>query len=110
VRLLTFQHLKWASFAHSTVYACLLICWIGGIDGPKVAFGWAHGIGWMIMCVLALAALQRRVISMRLAVAVAVIGAVGPFVGSLEFVRAGRRRCGTPTDGPARYSHGPDGR
>ena len=35
--------------------------------------------------------MRARVISLRLAVAVAVIGAVGPFVGSCEFVREERR-------------------
>jgi hypothetical protein len=42
------------------------------------------------MCILCLAALRARVISLRLAVAVTVIGAVGPFVGSFEFVREER--------------------
>ena len=34
------------------------------------------------MCLLCLDAVRARVISLRLGVAVAVIGAVGPFVGS----------------------------
>jgi hypothetical protein len=36
---------------------------------------------------------RARVIPLRLGVAVAVIGAVGPFVGSYEFVREERRRA-----------------
>jgi hypothetical protein len=44
------------------------------------------------MSLAALAAVRLRVISLRLGVAVAVIGAVGPFVGSAEFVREERRR------------------
>ena len=39
------------------------------------------------MCLLCIEALRARVISLQLAVAVAVIGAVGPFVGSYEFIR-----------------------
>jgi hypothetical protein len=44
------------------------------------------------MCVLCIEALRARVIPLPLAVAVAVIGAVGPFVGSYEFIREQRRR------------------
>jgi hypothetical protein len=110
VNFLTFEHLKWASFTHSTIYACLLVAWIvPGLHGAEMVFGWAHGVGWIIMCVLALVALQRRVISLKLGVAVAVIGAIGPFVGSYEFIREGRRRTSTHADAGARYSQGSDG-
>jgi hypothetical protein len=107
-RIVTCQRLKWCSFAHSTIYLCLLVCWIGGIEGPKLFFGWAHGIGWIIMCILAVLALYARTISMRIGVAVAIIGAVGPFVGSYEFIREERRRnrC---ADGASRYSQVSDG-
>jgi hypothetical protein len=44
------------------------------------------------MCFLSLAAVRARVIPMRVGVAVAVIGGIGPFVGSWEFVREQRRR------------------
>jgi hypothetical protein len=54
--------------------------------------GFAHGIGWIVMSLAALAATRARVISLRLGVAVAVIGAIGPFVGSYEFVREERQR------------------
>jgi hypothetical protein len=89
---LRFSTLKHLSFAHSTVYAILLTVWlIPGLHPLEFVFGLAHGLGWILMCVLCLEALRSRVISLRLAVAVAVIGAVGPFVGSYEFVREERR-------------------
>jgi hypothetical protein len=91
---MTFERLKIASFTHSTVYAILLTVWlIPGLHGAELVFGLAHGLGWIAMCFASLIALQRRVIDLRLAVAVAVIGAVGPFVGSYEFVRSSRRRA-----------------
>ena len=91
-----FTTLKHLSFAHSTVYAILLTVWIvPGLHGLEFVFGLAHGLGWILMCALCLGALRGRVIPMRLAVAVAVIGAVGPFVGSWEFVREERRRFTT---------------
>ncbi|HEV8153460.1 MAG TPA: hypothetical protein VGP78_11015 [Solirubrobacteraceae bacterium] len=96
----SFGLLKRLSFTHSAVYAVLLVVWlVPGLHRAEFVFGLTHGLGWIAMCVLSLAALRARVIPLRLAVAVAVIGAVGPFVGSYEFVRESRRRPrseGTP--------------
>jgi hypothetical protein len=44
------------------------------------------------MSIACLYAARRRIISVRLAVAVVVIGGIGPFVGSYEFVQEQRRR------------------
>ena len=92
-RSLSFGPLKRLSFAHSTVYAILLVVWlVPGLHPFEFVFGMAHGLGWIAMCFLSLAAVRARVIPLRVGVAVAVIGAVGPFVGSYEFVREQRRR------------------
>ena len=89
----SFELLKRLSFAHSTVYLILLAVWlIPGLHALELVFGLAHGIGWICMCLLCIEALRARVIGLQLAVAVAVIGAVGPFVGSYEFIRESRRR------------------
>ena len=75
----------------------LLAVWlVPGLHALEFVFGLAHGLGWIVMCVLSLAAVRARVISLRLGIAVAVIGAVGPFVGSYEFVREERRRAARP--------------
>jgi hypothetical protein len=90
---LSFRALKRLSFAHSTVYAILLAVWlVPGLHPFEFAFGLAHGLGWIAMCLLSIAAVRARVIPLRLGFAVAVIGAIGPFVGSWEFVREQRRR------------------
>ena len=91
-RVLTFERLKWGSFTHSVVYLALLTTVaVGGLDDLKYVLGWAHGIGWIAMSLACIAALRLRVIDLRLAVAVAVLGGVGPFFGSLEFLRLQRR-------------------
>jgi hypothetical protein len=91
---LSFDTLKRLSFTHSAIYLTLLVVWIvPGLHSLEFVFGMAHGLGWILMCVLTLAAVRARVIPLRLGVAVAVIGAVGPFVGSYEFVREERRRA-----------------
>jgi hypothetical protein len=92
----SFRTLERLSFTHSAVYLTLLVVWIvPGLHGAEFVFGLAHGLGWIAMCVLCLVALRARVVPLRLAVAVAVVGAVGPFVGSYEFVREDRRRRAT---------------
>jgi hypothetical protein len=91
-RLLTFDRLKWASFAHSAIYALLLVSWLApGLEGPTRVFGWGHGLMWIGMSLAVLAAARRRIVSLRLAVLVAIVGAFGPFAGSAGFVWERRR-------------------
>jgi hypothetical protein len=88
-----FRSLKYLSFAHSTVYACLLFTAIADtMDGAKYVLGWAHGIGWIIMSLLCVDAVRRRVIPLWLGVMVAVVGGIGPFAGSAGFIYAERRK------------------
>jgi hypothetical protein len=90
---LSFGALKRLSFTHSAIYLVLLVVWlVPGLHALEFVFGMAHGLGWIAMVLLSLAAVHARVISLRVGFAVAVIGAVGPFVGSWEFVREERRR------------------
>jgi hypothetical protein len=105
-RVLTFERLKWASFTHSTVYAILLAVWLlPGLHRWEMVFGLAHGVGWIAMSLACIAALRLRVIDLRLAVAVAVLGGVGPFIGSLEFVRQGRAGHGGAAAADAAPTH-----
>ena len=91
---LTRPGVKYASFAHSAAYVCLLVVWaIPGLAALELVFGFAHGVGWILMCLVVLEALRRRLIDLRLAVAIAVLGAIGPFIGSAEFVRQDAQRA-----------------
>lgn len=84
--------LKKLSFAHSGVYICLLIVWlVPGLALATSIFGFVHGIGWILMVLLILLALRARVVPLRTATAVAVLGAIAPFFGSYEFIREGRK-------------------
>ena len=98
---MTFRRLKAASFTHSTIYATLLTVWLApGLHPEEFVFGLAHGLGWIAMCCASLVALRRGIIDLRLALAVSVVGAVGPFVGSYEFIRASRRAAATARPSP----------
>ena len=94
-RALTFQRLKWASFAHSCVYLALLLSAFAAGKPEPLTFvlGLTHGLLWIAMSIACTLAARLRVVSVRVAVAVAVLGGIGPFFGSLEFVRAQRRRA-----------------
>jgi hypothetical protein len=89
----TFRQLKLLSFAHSAIYLTLLAVWlIPGMATAERIFGWAHGIGWIVMSLLSIDAVRRRVIPLWLGVTVAVIGGIGPFAGRGGFILEERRR------------------
>ncbi len=91
---LTFKRLKWTSFTHSCIYTGLLICAFAAGKPEPLTFvlGLTHGLLWIFMSLLCITAARLRVVSLRLAVAVAVLGGIGPFFGSYEFVREERER------------------
>ena len=94
--------LRYASYTHSTVYCVLLWAAITDREGIVSVLGWVHGVGWIVMSLLCLAAVRRRVIPAWLGVMVAVVGGVGPFAGSLGFYLEERRvRQRTRSPGPA---------
>lgn len=98
---MTFKTLKWTSFGHSCVYLALLICAfaLGKPEPATFVLGLSHGLLWIAMSLACIVATRPRIVPLRLAVAVAVLGGIGPFFGSAEFVREQRRRArsGAPT-------------
>ena len=83
--------LRYGSYGHSIVYCVLLWAAITDREGIVSVLGWVHGVGWIVMSLLCLAAVRRRVIPSWLGVMVAVVGGVGPFAGSLGFYLDERR-------------------
>ncbi len=92
---LTFTRLKWTSFTHSCVYTGLLVSAfaLGKPEPLTLVLGWTHGLLWIFMSLACIAAARLRVVSLKLAVAVAVLGGIGPFFGSAQFVREERQRA-----------------
>ena len=89
--MIPFDRLKYLSFAHSAIYVTLLVLAVA--DSPaKTPFGWAHGLGWIAISLLCLAAVRRAVLPLWLAILVVVVGGLGPFAGSAGFVVCERRR------------------
>jgi hypothetical protein len=89
-----FVVLERVSFAHSCVYLSLLVCAfaLGKPQPATFVLGLTHGLLWIAMSLACIAATRLRIVPLRLAVAVAVLGGIGPFFGSAEFIREQRRR------------------
>lgn len=83
------------SLTHSVVYLGLLVCAFL-LDGPQpytFVLGLSHGLIWIGMSLTSIAAVHFRVINLRLAVAIVLLGCVAPFFGSIEFVRQNRQKA-----------------
>jgi hypothetical protein len=95
VSAVTFRRLEAASFMHSAVYTGLLVCAfaLNQREPETLILGWSHGVLWIAMSLVCLAAARARIIPFWLAVTVAVLGGLGPFAGSIGFVIEGRRRA-----------------
>jgi len=93
VRWITFGRLEVASFTHSLVYLALLVCAfaLGNPQPETFVLGLSHGVIWIVMSLVCIAAARLHVIPFWLAVTVAVLGGLGPFAGSIGFVVADRR-------------------
>lgn len=88
-----FRVMKWLSFVHSGIYIALIALAVSDASpGATTVVGWCHGWGWILMCVLTIATVRARVIPLWLGASVAVLGGIGPFIGSIGFVVEQRRR------------------
>ena len=79
------------SLAHSTIYAVLLVVWlVPGMKNEEFVFGLTHGLVWIAMSLVCVTLASRRLLPVRTATAVAILGGIGPFVGTYEFMRLRR--------------------
>jgi hypothetical protein len=94
LQVVTFGRLEAVSIAHSCIYLSLLICAfaLGNPQPATFILGLSHGLIWIGMSLICLAAARWRVIPFWLAVTVAILGGLGPFMGSLGFLVEARRR------------------
>src|SRR5690349_1882829 len=99
-RWLTFRRLETVSFTHSTIYLGLLVCAFVLHNPQPETFilGLAHGLLWIGMSLVCIAAARAGVIPFWLAVTVAVLGGLGPFAGTIGFIVADRRSGGRLID------------
>lgn len=93
-RVVTFGRLEAVSLLHSCVYLALLLCAfaLGNPEPATFALGLGHGVLWILMSLICIAAARWRIVPFWLAVTVAVLGGLGPFMGSAGFLYESRRR------------------
>jgi hypothetical protein len=89
----SFRLLEALSFTASAIFAALLLFWLGpSAPAVTMVLGWAHGLLWIGLSLLAIVAVRRGTIPFWLAVTVAVVGGVGPFAGTIGFLVESHRR------------------
>ncbi len=93
-RVVTLNRLELVSVIHSCIYTGLLVCAFGFHNPQPITtiLGLGHGVVWIGMSLICIAAARFRVIPWWLAVCVAVLGGIGPFFGTAGFVIETRRR------------------
>jgi hypothetical protein len=94
-RWVTFGRLEAVSIIHSCVYTALLACAfaLGNPEPETFILGMAHGLIWIAMSLVCIAAARARIIPFWLAATVAVLGGLGPFLGTLGFLFESHRRA-----------------
>jgi hypothetical protein len=97
MRHVSFGRLESVSFFHSLVYLSLLLCAfaLGNPEPETFILGLSHGLIWIGMSLVCIAAARARMIPFWLAVTVAILGGLGPFAGSIGFIIVGNRRQAT---------------
>ena len=88
-----FRFVRIYSAAECVLFASLLVVWIGDLSpDARLVLGWAHGFGWIFLCLLVAWGWIRRVFpGPLLAATVSPLGPLGALVG-FEVLRLRRNR------------------
>ena len=89
-----FPWVKRMSLLELVVFAGLLVVWLApGLERPTFFFGLAHGIGFIVLCLMIwIAVLRREAPFWLLAAALTPVGPVGSSIG-IEFIERRERRA-----------------
>ena len=100
-----FTWVKWASWVELVVFAGLMVFWLlPGFDTETMVFGWAHGLGFIALCLLIWVACGKREAPYTLlAATLTPVGPVGSVIGIELIERRGWGVAESPqsvTDSP----------
>jgi hypothetical protein len=78
-----FVWVKWISWIELVVFAGLLFFWLApGFETETMYFGWAHGLGFILLCVVIwVACVRREAPYTLLAATLTPVGPVGSVIG-----------------------------
>jgi len=96
-----FARVKLLSWIELAIFGGLLFFWLApGFDSETMVFGWAHGLGFIALCVLIwVACVQREAPYTLLAATLTPVGPLGSVIG-IELIE--RRGCGV-RDSPQKF-------
>jgi len=88
-----FRWVKWLSWLELAIFSLLIAFWLlPGFDAETMVFGWAHGLGFVVLCIVIWVACGRREAPYTLlAATLTPVGPVGSVIG-IELI--GRRGWG----------------
>jgi hypothetical protein len=97
-----FRWVKVVSWVELAVFGGLLFFWLmPGLEGPTMVFGWAHGLGFIALCVLLwIACIRREAPYTLLAATLTPVGPVGSVIG-IELIE---RRAWGISDSPQKVT------
>ena len=78
-----FVWVKWLSWVELAIFTTLIAFWlVPGLDTETMVFGWAHGIGFVALCIVIwIAAVRREAPYTLLAATLTPVGPVGSVIG-----------------------------
>jgi len=78
-----FVWVKWLSWVELAIFSALILFWlVPGFDSETMVFGWMHGLGFVVLCVVIwVAAVRREAPYTLLAATLTPVGPVGSVIG-----------------------------
>lgn len=78
-----FRWVKWLSWVELGIFSLLILFWlVPGFEVETMVFGWAHGLGFIVLCIVIWVACGRREAPYTLlAATLTPVGPVGSVVG-----------------------------
>jgi hypothetical protein len=88
-----FRWVKWLSYVELGIFSLLIAFWLlPGFGSETMVFGWAHGLGFVVLCIVIWIACGRREAPYTLlAATLTPVGPVGSVIG-IELIE--RRKWG----------------
>jgi hypothetical protein len=100
-----FAKVKWLSWIELAIFAGLILFWLlPGFDTETMLFGWAHGLGFIVLCIVIWVACGKREAPYTLLAAT--LTPVGP-VGSVIGIELIERRGWGVAESPQRVAGSP---
>jgi hypothetical protein len=78
-----FTWVKWLSWVELAIFTGLIVFWLApGFETETMLFGWAHGLGFIALCIVIwVAAVRREAPYTLLAATLTPVGPVGSVIG-----------------------------